>query len=158
MIKRRWFDPASAVMGMTAVASVAQGIGAISQGNFANAQAGAQAQMYRDQASEVQLDETRAHRDLTIQRDRSLSSAKATMAAQGGDIDQGIVSAEAAEFGNKDQRITDDSLLKQRALYYRANYAEAVGSNAEQQGLFAGIGKFLGAAGGGYSTYKGLSK
>lgn len=155
MIKR-WFDPGTAMLGMAAVGSIAQGFGAISQGNTAAAGAGAQAQMYRDQASEVQLEESRSHQDLAIQRDRALSSAKATMAAQGGDIDQGIVSSEAAQFGDKDQRITDDSLLKQRALYYRANYADAMSSADRQNGLFSGIGKFLGAAGQGYSLYKSL--
>lgn len=144
------------MLGMAAVSMAAQGFSAIQQGNFASAQASAQARMYKDAADAAKLEEDRAHTDLSIQRDRALSSAKAIMAAQGGDIDQGIISSEAAQFGDKDQRITNDSLIKQRSLFYRANYSEAAGANAQSNGLYTGIGKFLGAAGQGYAAYKSL--
>jgi hypothetical protein len=153
---KTWFEPTTIMLGMSAAAMAAQGFSSIMQGNFAASQAGAQAQMYRDATDAVRSQETNAHKDLQIQRDRAMASAKATLAAQGGGEDEGLLSAEASQFGAADARITNDSLVKQRSLLYRANYVEAAGGNERQNGLFTGIGKFVGAAGQGYAAYKSL--
>lgn len=143
-----WFDPGTAIAGATALFSA---FGTISAGGQANAQAQAQAGMYRDAASITQLEESRAHNDLNIQRQRTLSSAKATMAAQGGGVDEGILSAEAAQFGDQDARISNDSKLKQRGLFNRALYAQQAGEYAQSSSLWKAGGQALG---GGYNLFK----
>lgn len=136
-----WFGPYVAA-GM----AVMSAFGTIMQGQQASASANAQASMYRDAASATQLEESRARNDLDIQRQRTLSTAKATMAAQGGDIDQGIVSAQAAQFGDQDERIKNDSMLKQRNMYARSAYTIAQGDFARIGSYFKAGGQLLGGA------------
>lgn len=137
----------TAIAGATAVIG---GIGTISQGSTQAGLYGQQAQMYRDAAENEKLDALHAHEDLAIQRDRTLSTSRAVMGAQGGGEDTGILSAEGAQFGAQDQRITNTSGNKLRQIYARANLSDATGSAVQSASLFRGLGQM---ALGGYNLF-----
>lgn len=135
---------------ISSISQMATGMGSIWGARRANYQGQAQGQFFDDQATLVRLDEMRSHDNLKIESQRTLSAAKAISAAQGGDIDEGIVSSIAAQYGDQDMRITNDSSNKQRMLRMRANYARMAGADAETAGTMKGLGQ---VAAGGYSLY-----
>lgn len=147
-----WFDP-SQIATSTAVAatgSLVKGVGSIMAGQTAGQQGGAQAGFYDQESVQTQVDETRAHIDLTNESNRTLASARAASAGQGGDIDSGIVSGMAGIYGMKQQRITDDAQTRERMLKARADYARTAGSNTQFADALSGAGS-IGA--GAFSLY-----
>lgn len=158
MASKTWFGPMAVVAAVVVAAAAVKAMSSIQEGQFAQAQANAQGQMYKDAASQAQLEELRAHDDLTIRRDRSLSNSKAILAAQGGGVDDNLIAAQAAQFGDQDSRVTHDSALKQRNYYARANYAYASGSNSARAGYMQGAGQMLGGIAQAASLYSGGGK
>lgn len=152
---RIWLDPGTA---LTAGIMVANGVAQIAGGSKASRtvrnQGEAQAQFYEGQIPIIDRKEREATLDLFNERNAVVGRAQAISAAQGGDLDVGIIGGIAGKYGMMGERIKLDADEQRWMLRSRAAYARQAGMDAAAYGDAMALKGFGSLAQGGYSLYK----
>lgn len=152
---RIWLDPGTAITaGMMVMNGVAQIAGGSKASRTVRNQGEAQAQFYEGQIPIIDRKEREATLDLFNERNSVVGRAQAISAAQGGDLDVGIIGGIAGKYGMMGERIKLDAEEQRWMLRSRAAYARQAGLDAAAYGdamMLKGVGSL---AQGGYSLYK----